>query len=1338
MFTNSFSYMSVVLAVISPCIVLSEVITVRTTEVWDGGQMHGISPTGGGTAEDPYVYAVPDGMILTETAAIRMNDRYVTFDFGAGTDGLTIAAGGYFDLTGSKRLADPGCCSIILGDNDLKGAGDFKTLDVTKDSMTVHITGSGSVAINSVYARTSDAYAGDVLIDIGGSADIGSVDTQDQAAGGNSSGNVAVRAGSIATGDIDTRCLRTAAPGSNASGDVVLEARDYNGFNSPLNTLNLYGTINSAGATGLDGDITISGVVVTLEAGSAMNPGNGQLKIHAGIVPAGRIADELFIDNSGSDYQATHNVPWGAAISFETSSSGALEAVTSTAIKVALAGADRDQTYSVDYAVTGGTANNVTDFTLIPGTLVFAPGQTSQTITIGIVDDGFPEPDETIEISLSNPTGPDVALTQPTVHTYTIIDPRPAVGFNHSASSAREDAGSANITVSLAFPVGEQVTIGYIVTERTATSGSDYVLHNGTLTFEPGQIDAEISITIIDDEQNEGDETVELNLTNPSPNSKLGPIKQHTFTISDDELGGSVYVNFLEMTFVKIDPGTFIMGSSDGYWDEKPPREVTISGAFYIQETEVTAEQFRLFDPEYARSGYATGVSSQEAEAFCQWLTQSTQDDFVYRLPTEAEWEYLCRAGTDTPFSSGNNPPSGGIPNPWGVLNMHNQPLEWVSDWYGPYPDDNQTDPVGPDGGLARVVRGGGLDSDDSYYSRSSNRAGIAPAFAGRAHKIGFRVVLGEPAATTPTPRRAPFTRLCVKQSCAQVSRGPDLGKPYFNQRPMLPIPPDNASREAIDAAGLHPSFRGHNHSPGMEVCSNGDVLMIIYTSYSEYEPEVSLMAARLRFGSDQWEMPTPMFDFPGANDHAPMLWNDDGTLRFFWGCPHLSGAYPFQWTSSKDHGANWDDVRFPVFEGAVGSHSRQPINTALRGLDGTMYVSSDGSGGHSVLWASSNNGQTWYDPGGRTGGRHTSFVLLNNGDILGMGGKNTNINGYMPKSVSSDGGRTWDVGITPFSWLGGNQRPCVARLSTGRLFFCTDFQHSFDCDQPSGFDQFGALVALSEDEGDSWHIKKLSTALPHECGCWPCGSATLGYSAARQAPNGVIHVITTMNHPCQHFEMNEAWILDPAAGGEPPADPGQAGAVTQYGEDYPDGSVKAAWSAKTCDDGRYLLHGTEKWYYENGSKQYEVTYENGRKTGAETYWTPQGVRLWTWQHNPASNTSVWTQWWSSGLKKTESTWRYGGKVAHGPAYHWHRPGTASAAYKFENGSLKGSAPLPDAQKKDADFTGDGSVNGFDLDVFVNNWLWSGRQGGFNVADMDFDGIVDNTDLARFAENWER
>ena len=117
----------------------------------------------------------------------------------------------------------------------------------------------------------------------------------------------------------------------------------------------------------------------------------------------------------------------------------------------------------------------------------------------------------------------------------------------------------------------------------------------------------------------------------------------------------------------------------------------------------------------------------------------------------------------------------------------------------------------------------------------------------------------------------------------------------------------------------MHPSFRRHNHSPALTVCPNGDVLMVIYTSYRESEPEVSLIASRLRFGADEWDMPAPFVDFPAANDHAPMLFTEGETVRLCWGSPWLPGAFPFQWIESKDSGATWSEAHFPRFQSAPG-----------------------------------------------------------------------------------------------------------------------------------------------------------------------------------------------------------------------------------------------------------------------------------------------------------------------------------------------------------------------------------------------------------------------------------
>jgi antitoxin component YwqK of YwqJK toxin-antitoxin module len=99
---------------------------------------------------------------------------------------------------------------------------------------------------------------------------------------------------------------------------------------------------------------------------------------------------------------------------------------------------------------------------------------------------------------------------------------------------------------------------------------------------------------------------------------------------------------------------------------------------------------------------------------------------------------------------------------------------------------------------------------------------------------------------------------------------------------------------------------------------------------------------------------------------------------------------------------------------------------------------------------------------------------------------------------------------------------------------------------------------------------------------------------------------------------------------------------------------------------GRYLLHGTETWYDEDGKKRYEVTYTSGRKIGPETYWVG-GEKRWTRDHRK-DGTSLWTQLWPGGRKKAESTWR--NLRAHGTATCWDRAGKVISKVQFADGAV--------------------------------------------------------------------
>jgi formylglycine-generating enzyme required for sulfatase activity len=798
--------------------------------------------------------------------------------------------------------------------------------------------------------------------------------------------------------------------------------------------------------------------------------------------------------------------------------------------------------------------------------------------------------------------------------------------------------------------------------------------------------------------------------------------------------------NSVGMKMILIPEGSFLMGEQQniptetfdingylrtGNYDEKPVHEVTISNSFYISETEVTIEQYKKFRSEFRGNKedapYVAGISWNDAQKFCQWLSE--KEGKTYRLPTEAEWEYVCRAGSSTFFSSGDTIPQIDTPNPWNIKNMHTNVSEWCLDWYDAYPNENLEDPVGPDTGLAKVIRGGGLDKNSPFYARSANRAGMPPDFPPAKwleirwqlikeqekdiskenkakkpkdfksrfayekfirdklnnqgnHHIGFRVVQAPYPQTKPKPQTRSFAIECVKQTTEQAQIGPDPSIPYFRKRFLLPTPPENSPDNLLkyhSMLGFHPAFLRHHHSPGLEVCENGDVLAVYYTSYSETTPDVAMIATRLRFGEDQWDMPDLFLDMPDANDHAPMLWNDEGQLYFFWGHNRLSSGFPFQYITSSDNGENWSPVIFPVFETLVGGHSAQPITSAFKDKVGTMYVASDGVGPESVLWISKNNGQTWMDTGGRSGGRHTSFVLLNDQRILGMGGKSSDINGFMPQSLSADGGKSWTISRTVFPSLGSNQRPTIIRLQSGRLFFAGDLQHRTGA-QPRGYKERGCYVALSDNEGKNWIIKKLPGTQEHESAerRKDLRGTTLGYAVARQAPNGVIHLITSMNEPCLHFALNEAWILNEDHSAKVDtvymkSTTNGIEDVREYKEYFPDKQLKAIWKAGKGEDGRYLLHGKQIFYHHDGSIKWRATYNLGNKIGEESFFTLSEKLVWSFEHSEDGK-DKWIHWWQNGNIKSQSIWV--NKKCEGPAKYWDQEGKLIEELKFLNGVL--------------------------------------------------------------------
>jgi formylglycine-generating enzyme required for sulfatase activity len=234
--------------------------------------------------------------------------------------------------------------------------------------------------------------------------------------------------------------------------------------------------------------------------------------------------------------------------------------------------------------------------------------------------------------------------------------------------------------------------------------------------------------------------------------------------------------------FVYVPAGVFTSGSPAsemGRDDDETRHEVTLTRACFLAEYEVTqarwTEMMGVNPGDTAcASCPVTGISFTDALDFCNRLSvrdglQPCYDDGAwnraadgYRLPTEAEWEYACRAGTTTAFCSGALDSldcsyaiyldevghychdsdgiasvGGKLANDWGLYDMHGNVWEWCWDWYARYPTGQATDPSGPVSGHLRVMRGGGWNST-SQQCRAASRSAVLPSW--RTASIGLRL----------------------------------------------------------------------------------------------------------------------------------------------------------------------------------------------------------------------------------------------------------------------------------------------------------------------------------------------------------------------------------------------------------------------------------------------------------------------------------------------------------------------------------------------------------------------------------------------------------------------
>ena len=578
-------------------------------------------------------------------------------------------------------------------------------------------------------------------------------------------------------------------------------------------------------------------------------------------------------------------------------------------------------------------------------------------------------------------------------------------------------------------------------------------------------------------------------------------------------------VAFSNSTGIRMAPipaGTFRMGQAERQksfknpwsadkdrgadWDEAPVREVKLTQPFAMSTSEVTNAQYEQFDPKHRRARKDSAdddavvtVSWDDANAFCQWLSQ--KDGKTYRLPTEAEWEYACRAGTTTLFNTGDTLPDGyqpagnlegfeqffprdssgmtqkidvanqnaavnptpappnlppyyqftkraslrtgrGPANAWGLIGMHGNAAEWCLDWYAPYDPAETTDPVGPAAGDFRVVRGG-ANWQLARLLRSANRL----AMESWAHNdlIGFRIVQAETTAPA-TAAAIPVPASTIAPLPAPSNQAVDMTKPFF-------AGPARYVNVAPGSEG--PVFSSHNHDPAITVFPSGDVFIAHYTCDTEFGHELAVACTRLPAGAAAFT-PTALFwQCPDVNNHAPALFVDrKGTIFHFNGSRAMPGS---MFRTSIDNGMTWSHPQYLT-------RPLQSNEATIQTADGRILQTCDSVYDNAgTVTMSADDGKTWttlsddslkqsFKPGMSgpvIAGIHIGLIERKDGSLWALGRVDRQdvaalFDHKLPISISTDGGKTWRYSVSEFPGITSGQRCTLKRLKEGPLLLCS------------------------------------------------------------------------------------------------------------------------------------------------------------------------------------------------------------------------------------------------------------------------------------------------------------
>jgi len=645
---------------------------------------------------------------------------------------------------------------------------------------------------------------------------------------------------------------------------------------------------------------------------------------------------------------------------------------------------------------------------------------------------------------------------------------------------------------------------------------------------------------------------------------------------------GQKLTNTLGQKLVQIPAGNFYMGSlgKGENYDEKPIHKVVISKPFYMSTTEVTNKQYEEFDNNHRKyreypgmsindDDPVTYVSYYDAVAFCEWL--SKKENKNYRLPTESEWEYACRAGSYFDYSMGSKLPpeqqksqttSRNIPrinllvaqfepNLFGLYDMHGNVEEWCSDWYGAYPDIQLTDPVGPVDGMYRVTRGGSFTTPLQYL-RSANRMAMLPD--NKHWLTGFRIVQAEPLSSNAYKLNEEVPVYARDVTSNQSKWDKKDKRAIFNSPIPYVLQPD---------CDVFVPFYEHNHCPTITWCDNGDLIAAWFSTDIENGREMVILASRLRNGQTNWDKPSLFFKVPDRNMTGSSLFNtSDGRIIFINGVGSDGDWKNLTMVerSSYDNGSTWTtprtisssyDIRNQVITGMIQTKKGALIQLA----DATP----NGEGG-TAIHISNDKGKTWTDPavdrnsrfieggtGGNIAGIHATVVELNNGNLMAFGRGNAiekEGEQRMPMSISKDMGKSWTYYASEFPSIGSGQRAVILRLNEGPILFVSFTNKGLleKTEQPGmvfinskGEETtgYGLFAALSFDEGKTWSKKKLLTDGEEKLlngGAWTGlfimdknHAEHRGYLAITQSPDNMIHLLSSN----LYYSFNLKWLLE-------------------------------------------------------------------------------------------------------------------------------------------------------------------------------------------------------------------